>query len=346
MKKNPLFVAVSNQKGGVGKSTMLITLASLLNYSMGKNVAIVDCDSTQSSLFNLRERDMEMVEINKKYMVLLEEQRLRGCRIYPIRQAKPENARQVAGELAAKADFDIVFIDLPGSMDISGVLQTIFNVDYVLTPIAADNFVMDSSFVFAKSVMKCAENRNNIPLKDVFLFWTKVKKRSNTEVLDNYMALMKKQGLKILDSMIPDLCRYEKKILKVNEEKIRGYMVGDIPDAIENEDIIVVEVPEEGNNERQDTEKETARKNSKSCNMPKSDSNFRQKYLVNTPMPGRIQVYLNRKLYDEIKNYLNVIAPEVSIASYISNIIAEHIELNIEEITRMYKDRFSPPKIQ
>lgn len=32
-------------------------------------------------------------------------------------------------------------------------------------------------------------------------------------------------------------------------------MVGDIPDAIKNEDIIVVEVPEEGNNERQDTEK-------------------------------------------------------------------------------------------
>lgn len=72
MKKNPLFVAVSNQKGGVGKSTMLVTLASLLNYSMDKSVAIVDCDSTQRSLFNLRERDMEMVEKNKKYMVLLE----------------------------------------------------------------------------------------------------------------------------------------------------------------------------------------------------------------------------------------------------------------------------------
>lgn len=74
-----------------------------------------------------------------------------------------------------------------------------------------------------------------------------------------------------------------KKIVKVNEEKIRGYMVGDIPDAIENEDIIVVEVPEEENNERQDTEKETARKNPKPCNMPECDSNFRQKYLVNTP---------------------------------------------------------------
>lgn len=140
-----------------------------------------------------------------------------------------------------------------------------------------------------------------------------------------------------------------KKIVKVNEEKIRGYMVGDIPDAIENDDIIVEEVTEEETGETQDMEKEVVPEKSEKSKPRKkreSDSRFRQKYLVNTPMPGRIQVYLNRELYDEIKNYLNVIAPEVSIASYISNIIAEHIELNIEEITRMYKDRFSPPKIQ
>ncbi|WP_302405916.1 DUF3408 domain-containing protein [Barnesiella intestinihominis] len=137
-----------------------------------------------------------------------------------------------------------------------------------------------------------------------------------------------------------------KKIVKVNEEEIRGYMVGDIPDAIEKEDVIVEEVPSEETYESQDTEKETVREKSKSRKKRENDSRFRQKYLINTPMPGRIQVYLNRELYNEVKNYLNVIAPEVSIASYISNIIAEHIELNIEEITQMYKDRFSPPKIQ
>lgn len=140
-----------------------------------------------------------------------------------------------------------------------------------------------------------------------------------------------------------------KKIVKVNEEKIRGYMVGGIPDAIENDDIIVEEVLEEKTDETQDMEKEVVPEKSEKPKPRKkreSDSRFRQKYLVNTPMPGRIQVYLNRELYDEVKNYLNVIAPEVSIASYISNIIAEHIELNIEEITQMYKDRFSPPKIQ
>ena len=140
-----------------------------------------------------------------------------------------------------------------------------------------------------------------------------------------------------------------KKIVKVNEEEIRGYMVGDIPDAIEKADVIVEEIPAEEADGRQDTEKEVVPEKSEKPKPRKkweNDSGSRQKYLVNTPMPGRIQVYLNRKLYDEVKNYLNVIAPEVSIASYISNIIAEHIELNIEEITQMYKDRFSPPKIQ
>lgn len=137
-----------------------------------------------------------------------------------------------------------------------------------------------------------------------------------------------------------------KKIVKVNEDEIRGYMVGDIPDAIEKDDVIVEETPSDEADEPQGMKKESALERSKSRKKRECDSGFRQKYLVNTPMSGRIQVYLNRKLYDEIKNYLNVIAPEVSIASYISNIIAEHIELNIEEITQMYKDRFSPPKIQ
>lgn len=136
-----------------------------------------------------------------------------------------------------------------------------------------------------------------------------------------------------------------KKIVKVNEEEIRGYMVGDIPDAVEKENVIVEEVPAEETDGLQDAEKEIASEKPKPRRKREGDSRFRQKYLVNTPMSGRIQVYLNRELYDKVKNYLNVIAPGVSIASYISNIIAEHIELNIEEITQMYKDNFSPPKI-
>lgn len=199
MKKKPVFVAVSNQKGGVGKSTMLVALASLLNYTMDKSVAIVDCDATQRSLYNLRERDKEMVEKNKRYMTLLEEQRLRGCKIYPIKRVRPEEARATAGEFAETGEYDIIFIDLPGSMDVPGVLQTIFNVDYVLTPIAADNFVMDSSFSFASSVLRFLAEKKDIPLKDIFMFWIKVKRRSNLKVLKNYSELMEKGGIESIE---------------------------------------------------------------------------------------------------------------------------------------------------
>ena len=48
-----------------------------------------------------------------------------------------------------------------------------------------------------------------------------------------------------------------KNIVKVNEEEIRGYMVGNIPDAIEKEDVIVVEVPAEETDKRPDKAKRT-----------------------------------------------------------------------------------------
>ena len=55
----PILIAVSNQKGGVGKSTLTILLASCLHYDKGVEVAVVDCDTHQHSLSNMRNRDMQ-----------------------------------------------------------------------------------------------------------------------------------------------------------------------------------------------------------------------------------------------------------------------------------------------
>lgn len=136
-----------------------------------------------------------------------------------------------------------------------------------------------------------------------------------------------------------------KKIVKVDEDAVRGYMVAAMADKPSRNDNAREEDTSSEVESGQEPVGDTVPDRPKTRRKRESDSGFRQKYLVNTPMSGRIQVYLNRKLYDEIKNYLHVIAPEVSISSYISNIIAEHIELNIDEITQMYKERFSPPKI-
>ena len=43
MKKETLYVAFSTQKGGVGKTTFTVLVASYLYYLKGYNVAVVDC---------------------------------------------------------------------------------------------------------------------------------------------------------------------------------------------------------------------------------------------------------------------------------------------------------------
>ena len=135
-----------------------------------------------------------------------------------------------------------------------------------------------------------------------------------------------------------------KKSVKVDEDRIRGYMAGREPDEVSKDESGVKNILDEAIIIEEEPIEEVVPEKPKP-RKKREESNYRQKYLMNTPLSGRIQVYLNRQLYDQIKNFLPVIVPETSIASYISNIIAEHIELNIEEITQLYKERFSPPKI-
>ncbi len=135
-----------------------------------------------------------------------------------------------------------------------------------------------------------------------------------------------------------------KKSVKVDEDLIRGYMAGREPDAVPKDETAAKEIPDEAITAEEEPTEEVVREKPRP-RKKREGTSYRQKFLVNTPLSGRVQVYLNRQLYDQIKNFLPVIAPETSIASYISNIIAEHIELNIEEITQLYKERFSPPKI-
>ena len=42
MKMEPLFVAISKQNGGVGKSTLTVLLASYFHYHKAKNVLVLD----------------------------------------------------------------------------------------------------------------------------------------------------------------------------------------------------------------------------------------------------------------------------------------------------------------
>ena len=59
---NEIFVAFATQKGGIGKSTITALAASCLHNEQGYNVAVMDCDAPQHSIYGLREREMKLID--------------------------------------------------------------------------------------------------------------------------------------------------------------------------------------------------------------------------------------------------------------------------------------------
>jgi cellulose biosynthesis protein BcsQ len=91
MDKKCLYVAFSNQKGGVGKSAFTTLVASSLHYTGKRNVAVIDCDYPQHSIFAMRERDKTMVNSNDFYKEMIVSQfDAINKKAYPVVASKPE----------------------------------------------------------------------------------------------------------------------------------------------------------------------------------------------------------------------------------------------------------------
>jgi len=78
MKEKSKYVAFSTQKGGVGKTTLTVLVASYLHYVKGFNVAVVDCDYPQYSIVEMRERDLKTVMEDDHYKLMAYKQRVDG----------------------------------------------------------------------------------------------------------------------------------------------------------------------------------------------------------------------------------------------------------------------------
>ena len=70
---------------------------------------------------------------------------------------------------------------------------------------------------------------------------------------------------------------------------------------------------------------------------------YRERFLVNIPASNRSHVYINREVAECIKRVLPVIAPDMSISGYISNILVDHIQRHWEEISELYNKEYYKP---
>ncbi len=183
--KEATYVAISTQKGGAGKTTLTVLVASYLHYVKGYNVAVVDCDFPQYSIHDMRKRDMKAVMEDEHYKVMAYEQLKRLKKNpYPIRCSRAEDAVKTAENLVeAQPDLDFVFFDLPGTINNADVVQTISKMDYIFTPIIADRVVMESSIKFATVINEQMISTGKSGIKGIYscgTWWTGAKRLNFT----------------------------------------------------------------------------------------------------------------------------------------------------------------------
>lgn len=171
-------IAVSNQKGGVGKSTTTINLASCLA-ERGKQVLIVDLDPQGNSTTGL---GISKSTLNKTiYDLLLGEATLREV-IKTTPQEKllllPANMNLAGAEIEfinikdreqllknildlLKDDFDYIFIDCPPSLNML-TINAMTAADSVLVPIQCEFYAIEglTQLIYTIDIVKQKLNPN------------------------------------------------------------------------------------------------------------------------------------------------------------------------------------------
>ena len=209
--KEPKFIAFSTQKGGAGKTTLTVTVASYLYYCKGKKVLVVDCDYPQHSIDEMRNREKMLLDINPAFSrTVTETLRRTKLKPFPVLVCAPEEAMQKVRDIVEESeDIDYVFFDLPGTVNNHGVVNVVNCMDVVFIPIAADNVVLESSLAFALRLNELLTTGKS-HIKELYMLWNMVDAREKTDLYDRYEKLFEELGLATLRTKIPDTKKFRR----------------------------------------------------------------------------------------------------------------------------------------
>jgi len=212
-KHKTVFIAFSSQKGGVGKSTFTTLTASILHYRLGYNVVVFDTDFPQHSLIKMKERDLKMVMENEALKKLAYKQFTTiNKKAYEIIQHRADSVLEAANEFigASAAPIDVVFFDLPGTVNTPGILKALAGMHHIFTPITADRVVMESTLVFTQLLKDIIMKEGETAIKTINLFWNQVDGRESTPLYNLYNNLIYQIGLSLMKSQVKNSTRFRK----------------------------------------------------------------------------------------------------------------------------------------
>ena len=223
MKKQPVYLAFSTQKGGAGKTTLTVLVASWLHYVKGYNVAVIDCDYPQHSIAEMRQRDIKLALENEHYKGMAYEQFTRlNKKAYPVIESSTQKAIDDADRITGQADFDFVFFDLPGTVNNPSVIKALSNMDYIIAPISADRVVLESTLRYMTVITDMVKKTGVTTIKNMYLVWNMVDGREKSELYEVYEQVIAELGFNLMKTFLPDSKRFRRELSPLNKPLFRS----------------------------------------------------------------------------------------------------------------------------
>jgi chromosome partitioning protein len=171
-------IAIANQKGGVGKTTLTVHLAAYLA-AQGYRAVVVDCDpqgnasswvlggdTTQDGLFQLLVVCRPAVALAQEvgewgFRILSGNHRTGDAFVFLAATGKPfDTVAQMLRPLAAEADY--LLVDMPPSKG-AGFRETLFAADWVLVPTQLERLSLEGVAFMSQTCGELVRERGHGP---------------------------------------------------------------------------------------------------------------------------------------------------------------------------------------
>ena len=168
-------ISIAGEKGGVGKTTLSIMLATNLFHSYSKKVVLMDYDDPQYSVFKKWKRELKSIEENEQD----------NLKIYPIEKVSVHNLQEKIVEYYGKVDY--IIVDFHGGLS-QEMIQGLMFIEHIFIPFDHDELEIDSTYNFYLTLKNnFLENEERV-LKSVHLFFNQFR-----EIQKNKFAGLKEQ---------------------------------------------------------------------------------------------------------------------------------------------------------
>lgn len=187
--------AIFNVKGGTGKTTFNVLLASYLQYEKGEETLLIDLDAP---LFNARQiRNTELPRTSPDENLY----RLESLTIRDKAEAMEvaRNLDRLAGSVSN------IVIDFPGSLEPEDAIVWFLRmkvIDKIIIPIETDSMILASSLALANTLRRMKQ--------DVCIFLNKVSKNEQQGLYADAVTEFEKEGFTVSAHRVMNTVRFKR----------------------------------------------------------------------------------------------------------------------------------------